>query len=55
MAQRVKNPTAVAQVAGEAQVRSQAWCSGLKDLDSVPGPGTSVCRGCGHKKKKIRE
>ena len=28
----VKNPTAVALVAARVQVRSPAWCSGLKDL-----------------------
>ena len=28
--QWVRNLTAVAQVAGEAQVQSLAWCSGLK-------------------------
>ena len=31
MVQWVKNPTLVAQVAVEAQVRSLAWHSGLKD------------------------
>ena len=56
--QWVKNPTAVAQAAEEAWVRSLAWCGGLKDLalpqlrynccslDSVPGLGTSICPGC---------
>ena len=51
-AQWVENPTAAAQVAGEAWVPFQAWCSRLKDptlpprLDSVPGPpGTSICQG----------
>ena len=32
MAQWVKNPTVVAQVAAEVGVQSLAWCSGLKDL-----------------------
>ena len=32
VAQWVKNPTAAAQVAVEVQVRTPAWCSGLKDL-----------------------
>ena len=31
VAQQVKNPTAVAQVAVEAWVQSPAWCSGLND------------------------
>ena len=31
-AQWVKNPTAAAEVAAEARVRSPAWSSGLKDL-----------------------
>ena len=42
-------------------VRSLAQCSGISiwccsrcSLDSVPGPGTSICHGCGQKwKKKI--
>ena len=61
MVQWVKNLTAAAQVALEVQVHSLAQGSGFKDLallqlrvicncglDSVLGPGTSVCRGCGH-------
>ena len=32
MAQWVKNLTAAARVPVEAQVRSLAWCSGLKDV-----------------------
>ena len=32
MVQWVKNPTAMTQVTVEAQVQSQAQCSGLKDL-----------------------
>ena len=32
VAQWVTNPNAEAQVAAKAQVPSQAWCSGLKDL-----------------------
>ena len=31
VAQWVKNPTAVVQVAEEAQAQSPSWCSGLKD------------------------
>ena len=52
-----KDPSAVAQVTVEAQVWSLAWCSGLKDLVLLqlfrfnPGLGTSICHGCGHKKK----
>ena len=45
---------------------SPALCSGLKDsklqgigctcgLDSILGPGTSVCCGCGHKIKKKKK
>lgn len=30
MAQWVKNPTAMAQVAAEVWLQSLAWCSGLK-------------------------
>ena len=33
--QWVKDPTAAAQVAEEAQVQSPAGCSGLKDLAAV--------------------
>ena len=56
MAQWVKNLTAVAQVTVEVWIRSPAQCSRLKDLachrcgiscsyglDSVPGPGISMC------------
>ena len=66
--QWVKNPTAEAQVAGEAQVWSLAQCSGLRlqhcrscsishscCLDSLTGLGTSIYRGCSHKKKKKKE
>ena len=63
MVQGVKNLTALAQVAAEAWIQSQAWCSGLKDLtllqlccvghrcssDSIPDPGTSTCCRCGKK------
>ena len=57
MSQRVKNLTAAAWVA-EVVVLSLAWCSELKDpslpqlqlqselwLNSIPGPGTSMCPG----------
>ena len=44
MVQWVKNLTAVAQVAVEVQVRSQALHSGLKGLALLE---------CGQKKKKI--
>ena len=67
MVQWVKNLTAVAQVTTEAWVQSLAQHSGLKDLelselrighscslDSLSGPGTSKCHGCGHLKKKKR-
>ena len=57
MTQWVNNLTAVAQFSAEVQVQSLAWCSELKDpellwlhhtcgLDSIPGPGTSMCHGC---------
>ena len=59
--QWVKNPTAAAWVTVEVQVRSSAWCSGLKDpvllqlwLRFSLWPGTSMCGRCGHKKKKKR-
>ena len=52
-------------VSVEAPVQSLAWCSGLgiqhccsysvchsSGLVSVPGPATSMCHGCGHKRKK---
>ena len=58
--QWVKNPTTVTQVTTEAQVRSPAQHSGLKDpmchsrsSDSVPVLRTSICYRCGHLKKKI--
>ena len=51
MAQWIKYPTAA------AQVQSAAQSSGLKDRycqscgsDSISGPGTSICCGCGPKK-----
>ena len=57
MAQWVKNSTAVAGVAVDVQVGSQARHGGLKDLscgsDSVPGLGISTCYGCGHFKKIV--
>ena len=40
MVQRVKNLTVVAWVDVEVQVRSLAWCSGLKGL--VNGSGISM-------------
>ena len=59
--QWIKNPTAVAQVAVEAQVQSPAWHNGFKGpivakhgtgcscgLESVLGPGTSTCCQYGH-------
>ena len=58
----IKNTIAVAHVTAEVQVRSPAHLSGLKDptllhlqhrsdcdSDSIPGPGTSIYLGCGHK------
>ena len=60
--QWVKDPTAAACAATEAQVQSPAWGNGLKDLvllqlqliplEFNPWPGKSICYGCGHKKKK---
>ena len=50
MAQRVKNPTAVAWVTAEAQVPSPARCS-----DSIPGLGTSMCHGVSIKENQERE
>ena len=56
MVQWVRNLTSVAQVIDGVWVQSPAQQSGLKlrcrncDLDLIPGPGTSICRGCGHKK-----
>ena len=65
MVQWVKNPTAMARVAAEAQVRSSArfiwlkdllllllWCKMQLWLHSIPGLGTSICLRCGHKKNK---
>ena len=67
VAQWVKNPTAVAQVAVEAQVGSLAQHSGLKalvlpqlwrrshhsyGLDSISGRGASLCWGYSHYFKK---
>ena len=58
----VKNLTTVAQVTGEVQVQAPAGCSGLRiwhccscgagsgcGSGSIPGLGTSICQGCGHK------
>ena len=52
-----KNLTAVVQVAAEVQFQSLTPRSRLKDLalpqlqlGFSPWQGTSVCRGCGHKK-----
>ena len=61
--QWVKNPTAVAQVTEEVQVRSLAQHSGLKHpvwpqlrhRSQVPGLGTSIYHGCNHKKKEGRK
>lgn len=63
MVQWVKDPTAGAQVAAEAQVQSLALHSGLRirccwscgkglscSLDSPPGPGISIYCVCGQKK-----
>ena len=66
MVQCVKNPTAAAQVVAAALVGSPAQHSGLGcccscGVDgscgsvSIPGPGTSICHGCSHKKKKKKE
>ena len=63
MAHWVEDLTAVAWVAAEVWVQSLAQHSELRiqycrscGLDSVPGPGTSICRRCGHKilKKEFR-
>ena len=58
-AQWPKDPTAASQVAAEVGAPSPARHSGLRiqhchscGSDSVPGPGTSTCCGCGHKKKR---
>ena len=47
-------------IPGPAQwVEDPAYCSlgvdGNCGLDSVPGPETSICHACGHKKKKKKE
>ena len=54
-AQWVKNLTAAAQVAAEVWIRSPAQLSGLRiwhccscSLESISGPGTSICHGCSH-------
>lgn len=67
VAQCVKDLTAVAGVAVEAWVQSQAWHSVWRILhccsccvgcnyssDSIPGPGTSICHWCSQKKKKAQ-
>lgn len=59
----VKNPTAAAPVNSEVRVPSLIHQGGLKEpvllylpighsccLDSIPGLGTSICHGWGHKK-----
>ena len=58
----VKNPTTAAQVAVEAQAQTLVQYSGLRiwhccncASDSIPGPGTSICQGCGHKVKKTQK
>ena len=64
----VKDLTAAAVVAVEAQVRSSAWSDELGILsccsygigrssgsDSIPGPGTSICHECRQKKKKKKK
>ena len=67
--QQVKDLTAVAQVAAEAWVQSLAWhgvclriwlcCSYVVGhscgLDSIPGPGTSMCHRCSQLKKKKKK
>ena len=57
-AQQVESLTAVAQAAAEVQgplpawhSRSRIWCCCSYGLDLIPGPGTSVCCGCGQKKE----
>ena len=62
MAQWVKNLTAMAEVTVKVQVRFPTQRRGLKDpalprcgLDSILGPGTSMCHGCGHKKTKKKK
>ena len=64
MVQWVKDSASVARVAVKVQVQFLAWLSGLRIqcfhscdtvcsycLDSIPGPGTLICCGCGQKKK----
>ena len=53
MAQGVKDPTAAAWVAAEAQVQSPAQCNRLKNLalPQLPGQGNSTCHGVAIKKK----
>ena len=31
------------------------WCGHCGGLGGIPGPGTSMCRGCSHKKKKAKQ
>ena len=56
----------IQHVSVEVTVQSPAWHSGLRILlccdvgcssgwDSVPGPGNSICCGCGPKKKKKKK
>ena len=58
MAQWVENPTATAWVATKHRFDPQPGTVGLRiqhvhscSLDSFCGLGTSICHGCGHKKK----
>ena len=62
--QQVKNPTVVSWVTAEAQLLSWARYSALEDpgwsqlccnfsLDSISGPGTSICHRCSNEKQKI--
>ena len=62
MEQWVKNLTVVAPASMEAQVQFPAQNSRLQDLallqlqgslDSIPGLGTSICHGHGHKRKNV--
>ena len=65
MAQWIKDLTTATQIAAEAWVSFPAQQSGLKirhchtccispscSLNSIPGLGTSICRGCGWGEKK---
>ena len=59
VAQRLKDLTAAAQVAVEAQVPPPAQYSGLRiqhccncGLDAILGPGASICHGSIQKKKE---